>query len=329
MDITFTKNDYYKRIKNYKSSIKKLKNLKENQCLTFGSKNKFDSYYQYYLNKSKIVLKKNIGSRSRYGLIFLTYILKTKNQIFATKVMEVNKHNTIEIDLSKKMSEITLKDLSPHFLLIYKTFICNNIEKDKKLPSLIRKNDYYISINELADGNLKNFLMTNNNPELIENCYQQILLAVLSFHYHTGGVYHKDCHYKNFLFHRIKEGGYFHYKIFGKDVYVENKGYIWMIWDFGLAKIKDYEKENRLEDYFTVNEFFKTSKSYDNYDMFMNIYKYVSQLSNLQHDYKNYIGYSDVLLFKEVIFKFKNLFKNSYDKNSFIINKKPYTIKNF
>ena len=102
-----------------------------------------------------------------------------------------------------------------------------------------------------------------------------------------------------------------------------------MIWDFGLAKVRDYEKEDRLEDYFTVNEFFKNSKSYDNYDMFMNIYKYVSQLSNFQHDYKNYIGHSDVLLFKEVIFKFKNLFKNSYDKNSFIINKKPYTIKNF
>jgi len=102
-----------------------------------------------------------------------------------------------------------------------------------------------------------------------------------------------------------------------------------MIWDFGLAKVKEYEKEDRLEDYFKINEFFKNSKSYDNPNIFMNIYSYVSQLSYFYSDYKKYINNSDLLLFKEIIFKFEKLFKNSYNKNSFIINKKPYTIKNF
>jgi hypothetical protein len=38
-----------------------------------------------------------------------------------------------------------------------------------------------------------------------------------------------------FLYHKIKKGGYFHYNIYGKDYYLENLGYLWIIWDFELS----------------------------------------------------------------------------------------------
>lgn len=328
MDITFTKSSYYDRIKNYKKAIKKLKNLDENQCLTFGKKNRKDKYYQYYLNNKKIILKSNIGSKSKYGLIFLTTTDMTENIIFATKLMNVDNYNYVEVMLSKKLSNITLKNKSPHFLLVYKAFICNNKDMNTKLPLLIRKNNYYITINELADGNLKNFLVNIEDPLLILNAYQQILISILSFHYFTGGVYHRDCHYKNFLFHKIEKGGFFHYKIFNKDIYIENLGYIWMIWDFGLAKIEEYQKKDRLLDYFRINDFFRTSKSYSNADKFALIEKVVYRLLSLEYNYIHYIENNDFSLFNKILFNSEyNLFSKSYNKKSFIINKKPYTIK--
>jgi len=327
MDITLSETKYYQRIKNYNKFYKRFNKIKENQCLTFGKKNK--DYYEYYINNNKIFLKENIGAKSKYGLIFLTSTNFSKNIAYATKIMVEDEYNHTELILSKKLSDITFNDLNPHFLLVYKYFICNNKDKDNKLPLLIRNYNYYISINELADGNLKDFLISTNNPELILNTYQQILLSILSFHYHTGGVYHRDCHYKNFLYHKIKKGGYFHYKIFNKDIYIENKGYIWMIWDFGLAKTSEYDKLNRLNDYFKINRMFKPSFSYQNYDKFVLIKKIVSKLYSIRSIYKDFYNSSDYLLFKKLLFKYNELFPTSYNKSSFIINKKKYIIKKF
>lgn len=318
--------NYYERIKNYKKICNKFKKLKEKQCLTFGKKNKYDDYYEYFLNNKKIILKKRIGSESRYGLIFLTSTNYNKNIIFATKIMIVDSHNYTEIILSKKLSNITLKDINPHFLLVYKALICNNITSNKKLPELVRYDDYYITINELADDNLKNFLININDPELIKNAYQQIMLAILSFHYHTGGVYHRDCHYKNFLYHKIEKGGYFHYNLFGKNIYIENKGYIWLIWDFGIAKTEENRKLERLKDYLKVNQHFKSSHNYTDSNKFIEIKDFVSNMKSLYKKYRDIIGNSDLLFFKNIL---NDLFESSYNKKSFIINKKPYCIKNF
>jgi len=237
--------------------------------------------------------------------------------------MIIDKHNEIEILLSKKLSDFTLKNRTPHFLLVYKAFKCNNNSYNKKLPLIIRDNNYYITINELADGNLKDFLININDPILILNAYQQILISILSFHYFSGKIYHRDCHYKNFLFHKIDKGGFFHYKIFNKDIYIENLGYIWMIWDFGLAKIKEEDKKDRIKDYIRINEFFFPSHSYNNINKFKLIQNITYRLKLISN---NYLYYNDVSIFNDILF---NLYSNEYDKKSFIINKKAYTIKIF
>jgi hypothetical protein len=48
--------------------------------------------------------------------------------------------------------------------------------------------------------------------------------------------YHNDAHSGNFLYHKITPGGYFHYNLYGKDFYLENIGFLWVIWDFGLIQ---------------------------------------------------------------------------------------------
>lgn len=314
--------NYYNRIFYYKKVNKDFSSIYKQKCLIPIKKQ--NGVIEYLIENTKLVLIKKIGSNSKYGVIYLT--IKAKNLYkFATKLTAVNYRNLNEIKIAQLLSEITLNDENPHFLLIYKTMICNNTKNEiyTSLPKIIKNNDYYISVNELVSGNLKNLILNSEiNAKLAINILQQILLSILSFHYFTGGVYHNDCHYKNFLFQRIKSGGYFHYKIYDKNIYIKNFGYIWIIWDFGLAHTELYYKTKRLEDYIRIvrilNE--KISINDDIYnESMMNILKY-------KYNYREIFGDSDKNFFED-LFKNTRLFQTYLPKGSKIINKKPYIIK--
>ena len=326
LSLTYDKipiNTFQKRINDFKDTELNLRKLEKYNCLI--SVKKSGNFYEYYINNGLIILKKRIGSKSRYGIIYLT-INKFNQKIFATKLTIMNDSNYKEILIATRLSKISLKNLSPHFLFIYKSFYCINNNSDKNIPELINKKNYYISVNELVNGNLKQYFDLNLSYEFILNAFQQILLAILSFHYFTDGTYHSDCHYKNFLFVKIKSGGYFHYKIFGNNYYVKNMGYLWLIWDFGLALDETIYKLQRIKDYFRIIVFFDlVSKS--NNKKFMDIIK---KILSYENSYQLYFGNSDKNFFDECVFKnnilltFQNL-----SKSSKIINKKPYIINDF
>ena len=87
-------------------------------------------------------------------------------------------HNYKEIILSKQLSDVTLANLNPHFLLIFKLMICNNKNKQLfLLPRIIRNENYYISVNELINGNLKQFFDQKLNSSFYLNALEQILLS--------------------------------------------------------------------------------------------------------------------------------------------------------
>lgn len=307
--------DYYNRHYLYNKTKSSFNKINRKECLhpVYRKSNQIE----YLFANNRLILKHRIGSNSRYGIVYLT--TSTDNYKFATKLTPVSYSNYNEILIATKLSNVTIKDKSPHFLIIYKVMSCNNKRLISSLPNLIKNNDYLISVNELVSGNFKNFLLDyNTNPQLIANALQQILLAVLSFHHFTGGSFHNDCHYKNFLFHKIKPGGYFHYNIYGTDVYVKNLGYIWMIWDFGLVK-HDYNKNRRLEDYFRIVYFF--NKYYYNEPL-----KNVEKILEYKNKYLSTFGDSDKRFF-QMLFKLNHLFHFDIPENSKIINKRPYIIK--
>ena len=237
--------EYYKKIKKY------VKNINKNQCLKYTGTT---DGYNNYLITDKIKIIKQIGNKSSYGSIFLSIIepsLSNSTELkFACKVMPVTIRNDDEIKICNKLTLEVLHNNNPNFPMIYKTFNCDIIENKKTYPEIIKNQKYYIMIMELAKGDLKDFLYTYYyDYELIINAIQQILLSILAFHYKINKL-HNDCHYGNFLFHKIKAGGYFHYKVFNKDIYVKNLGYLWIIWDYGLVKnivsyndiLKDYTR---------------------------------------------------------------------------------------
>jgi len=321
--ITLNIGNYYDRFSYYKKAKKNINKINKYQCLIpFHSK---EGITQYNIDNNNLTLIKPIGSKSKYGLIYLS-IDNTNLFKFAVKLTPYDISNADEIKLVEFLSDITLKDKNPHFLLSYKYFVCDNKNKElyTSLPVLIKSSAYFICINELVSGNLKDIIYsTTGTPEVLLNAYQQILLSILSFHYFTNGIYHNDCHYKNFLFYTIKPGGYFHYKIFGKDIYIENIGFIWMIWDYGLIETTPYYKNQRLDDYMRITEILFEEL---NKNEFRYVREIVKEVVKYSKNYKQVFGSSDSLLFEE-LFKINGLYITNIPKQSKIINKKPYVIK--
>jgi hypothetical protein len=93
-----------------------------------------------------------------------------------------------------------------------------------------------ITLNELADNDCNNFIKVYyNNKKIIWNALVQIILSIMFFHKYIN-AFHRDSHSGNFLYHITTPGGYYHYNIYGKDFYLENIGFLWVIWDFGLIR---------------------------------------------------------------------------------------------
>lgn len=245
------------RINHAKLFDKYLKNIDDNQCLVPTNNN------QYTIGDKKIKLVKKIGTESKYGVI---YNSKGTNEgelfKFAAKIMKIIPENEKEIELLDKFTKIVKNNKNPHFPIMYKKFECLDYVYNDKLPQLINFAKYFIVLNELANGDLNMFMKTSHAREAkyTNNALAQVFLAILSLH--SNGYYHKDSHYGNFLFHRITPGGYIKYNIFGKTIYLENVGYLWVIWDFGLCKeIVSYKSI-----YYFINDYYRIINAFLNKD---------------------------------------------------------------
>ena len=233
------------RIEYYNKLFIILNQISEQQCLNFL--NETNGKKQYTIGDNmEILLSKQIGSDSKYGVIYLSNINIQYKRLykFAIKIMKLSTDNKKETKITEKLSNLTLNNINPHFAILYKIFTCNNPNSDiKKYPKLINNSKYIMLLSELANGDLKTVIFEpyfHSSFEIIKNTIQQIYISILSFHIHTKKI-HKDAHSGNFLYHKIKPGGYIHYKIFGVDIYIKNIGYIWIIWDYSIAIKQTYE----------------------------------------------------------------------------------------
>jgi hypothetical protein len=155
---------------------------------------------------------------------------------------------------------------------------------------------------------------------------------------------HNDCHWGNFLYHKINKGGYFHYKLFGENFYLENLGFLWVIWDFELAT--SIKEEYDEDGYIFMDDFNRIIKcilpnyyihNYHNYKGWNDIIKlenrenmrdFFELIYPILNDYL--INYDSNISIDELINLVKRLIRYFKDKNwlfSKIINKKPFQIE--
>jgi hypothetical protein len=244
------------RIRIYKIYVKYLSKFKVKQCLNI---HKSGDNVEYSLADSEIKIIRKIGTESNYGAIYVSKGTNTGELFrFASKIMAQSKDNKKELAILNKLSDIVINKKNPHFPLMYKNFSCDALSKDADLPKFAMNKRYFINLNELANGDLKMFIHKEyDNHKVVSNALAQIFIAILTFH--NIGYTHDDTHWGNFLYHKINPGGYIKYNINGTDVYVENLGYLWVIWDFSEATEHD-----NLNIFVTLEDYMKVMYAFNN-----------------------------------------------------------------
>jgi len=250
------------RINRYNLLKQRLSLLKDTDCL---EKKTFDGVKGYTI-RNIINLEKKIGTKSKYGAIYLTSIPNFFGRYpIATKIMKYDSDNINEINIMAMITNhILLKKLSKHFLMIYGSCACS-----KKIAEKLK----LISINEFADGDLKmlfNIRDVLTDVELYFNILFQTYISIATFHNMVGYV-HKDAHYGNFLYQLNNEIGYYHYICDGKDYYLKSCKYNIIIFDYGFSKrinanMKDNDIVKReskyiFEDYSRIINAFMNKKT--------------------------------------------------------------------
>ena len=255
--LTTRKNTLINRINRYNLLKPKLSLLKDDDCLEVKI---FNGNTSGYTIRNIINLEKLIGSKSKYGTIYLTSIPNLFGIYpIATKVMKYDSDNVREVDIMTFITnKIILKKLSRHFLMIYSSSNC--VKKTKKIPLKIR----LISVNELADGDLK-MLVTKRDvledDELMFNLLFQTYISVATFQNLVKFV-HKDAHHGNFLYQKNNEIGYYHYTFNGKNYYLKSCKYNIIIFDYGFAEnIEEQDIDTITADYFQIIHAFMNKKT--------------------------------------------------------------------
>jgi hypothetical protein len=266
--------------KNYYNLVLKFINFhtkKNNYCIRFY---KFDENGEpIFRIGDKLILKKMISnSKNKNAVVYLSGFRDKNKKIFkfAVKINAYSKKKktTKEAITLSYLTKAVLKDKCPHFPILYGILTCddfmnfnessfltsksnsqNSLKKISPVdlniyPEFIQKykdKNMLIYLVELANGDLEHFANSNYmNNDIMKNTLAQIYFSLIFFHREMKMI-HNDAHWGNFLYHKIKPGGYFHYKIFNQDYYIENLGYLWVIYDFDFNKYLIYTRDFRKD----------------------------------------------------------------------------------
>ena len=286
------------------------------------------NYKNKYLLSNNIILYENIGSKSVYGVVY-----KSKNinpnykdiPKFISKIQLLTKEAKQELSIFESISNYAKINNVCHFPILYINSICDNIIRNNNYPELLEKakgqfKNYSIILYELADGDYYSFIkkkLYTLSSKIWKNIYEQIFMSI--FIYHNLDIFHADTHGGNFLYKKIKSGGCFHYKINDIDYYIENIGYKWMLWDYGISvqlskKVKNLFFEDYIKIFFI---FMKYNETLNNNPLFKEIY------SNAKAGYmpSNVIIPSDILNIQQKIWEHIGAL-DIYYKNRFVITNK-------
>jgi hypothetical protein len=189
------------------------------------------SYGSTWVMGDELYLKKQIGSPSAYGVVYIASGKSVKMPV-AVKIMErwidENIIDTIYLDI---LSKLSLQKRFLHFPITYAIKECREQLRMTRDNSF---DQYFVVIGELANGD---FLQWTNEVSMsyIEytSAFGQIIFVI--FKLSSIGIRHNDSKPQNFLYHNVPAGGHWWYKFQGRDLYIKNTGQLWIINDFGTS----------------------------------------------------------------------------------------------
>ena len=218
---------------------------------------------------NKIEIKKLLGVGT-FGAVYSACTPKPcdeKSYKFAIKISSFIKKNHYKNPFNPKerswyeffilrdyLTPLVEKKICPNLPLLIDAYLCDScVFPDKKSEECI------ITLIELADGDLDEWFKEIRSENEVSNALFQIMAAIHAIQYHCQ-IVNKDVKAPNILFYKIVPGGYFHYVIHGKDFFIENLGFLFILNDFGVSLIED--PRTHLRSFKTSKQILNTNRNF-------------------------------------------------------------------
>ena len=163
-----------------------------------------------------------------------------QHRLMNIQYQDLNNKYPIENIISKHISDYVVMDKTPHFSIV-------SIKKDQESA----KNIY---LEEIHDGTFDNFIQSNDKLPLFKNMIEQLMISILTLHHFGIRKYNfDDLDLKQITFRKTSStntNSYFHYKIFQKDYYVKDLGFLWI-----FSTLNELEENHYDKLYITTNKF--------------------------------------------------------------------------
>ena len=237
--------DRFNRIVKATTAIRK---QNETQCIR-GGKNTLSRYFNIY---------KRIGGDSKFGEAHVADIKGVPDSKLAMKIIPASiKTGVIDWSIKEVFKEIRILDklgglvedyTSQNVPMTYDMFVCLDCKYVN--PNLIKKRapkTCAIVLNELANGDLNDWMKTKHTPEEWKSCIFQVLSGLTAVEEYMG-MWHDDLHDGNMLYTNITKSGCWYYRFVTSqavyDYYPPNTGQLWKLWDFGQSHILKKTRQN-------------------------------------------------------------------------------------
>jgi len=295
--------------------------------------------------KEKIIFDKRIGSDSVYGTAYLN-VGKGFGRLLKFSIKIMSSKFKLEVQILRKMTALVEKNISPNMPITFTSMLCDksndiNLDVNTSAIDLMKKGDYYVIINELADGDMHDFFKKRHHINVYESVISQMIFAIQSFHSNLNYI-HKDTHLGNFLYHKVKPGGFWKYKYEDTTIYIPNLGYLIVLWDPGLAQKPSMKTlaPDKNKDFFRTLKLINAIKNLPTYikmqlkpirpedfQVFKDIL--ISVNTHPNYEYENYI--MDMYVSMLETNRFQNIYYEENDistlpSNRTIINETPYIL---
>jgi hypothetical protein len=168
-----------------------------------------------------------------YGSVYKT----KQGPEYAVKFSKVKPETYTAKDVSASSSWHEVYILGDIIRPIIEKKICPNLPLLYNVLTCKKKEGAIITTMELASGDLKQYLLSEEkiSQEEAMSCIFQIFAGLHAIQM-NGQIMNFDVKKENILYYNIKPGGYWHYKILGKDFYVPNTGKLFVLNDFGISR---------------------------------------------------------------------------------------------
>jgi len=221
-------------------------------AINFSDDNSIETYFEdnvlTYIMKTietRLVFRK-VVSKQLESIKNISQYTKNKKVLGEGSFGKVFKTNIGNLELALKT--ITKDDKTYYFHEVYILQLLQKLIDRKICPNIPFV--YYFNLDpdnsgfftELADGTFTTLLKKiekypcENRISYLEVCLFQ-LMAGLHTVQHYYQLWNYDIKKSNILYYKIQKGGYWKYKILGKEYYIPNLGFLLVLNDFGIGQI--------------------------------------------------------------------------------------------